>query len=450
MSKLSNYNFFIKHENKTVCFNAISRFVFALNEKEFAFLQNALLHLDQFEVDYPSYFAFLKSKYFIADDNLNEYNYIRYRHKQDIFLDNQYRVIINPTLECNFNCWYCYEEHPKGHMSPETMKRVLNHFSLHCSRKEISALDLSWFGGEPLLYFDEVVYPISKEAKLLMEKNHLNFSNHATTNGYLITPSMIEKFNEIDLTSFQITIDGNKNMHDKIRCEKGKPSFEKIMENICRICESNKAAHVLLRINYTDQTIENMDDILSYIPQQIKQQVSIGFHRVWQTVSEHHSSEKKEILVERINDAVSKGFACSYPESFSPQFISCYADRFWHSEINYDGSVYKCTMDYSQKPHGRLLEDGAIEWDRPVVSNLYGQASFDNEMCMNCKLLPICLGPCSRKFSENNNCPSCLRELCNMRNSEIGVKNIILNHYKYLLTKSQNNEFQDHVLSASI
>ena len=45
----------------------------------------------------------------------------------------------------------------------------------------------------------------------------MHFSNSITTNGYLIDDDMIEKFKEIKLNSFQITLDGYQDVHDKIR-----------------------------------------------------------------------------------------------------------------------------------------------------------------------------------------------------------------------------------------
>ena len=78
--------------------------------------------------------------------------------------------------------------------------------------------DLSWFGGEPLMYFEEVVYPIS--SYLLKRSNEcgITFSNSITTNGFLLNPSMIKKCVEINLNHYQITLDGNRDMYI---CRKG-------------------------------------------------------------------------------------------------------------------------------------------------------------------------------------------------------------------------------------
>jgi uncharacterized protein len=443
MDKISKYNFFIQNNNQIICFNGISRFIFSLNKEEYEFLKKSLENLDDFNKKYPSYYALLKKNFFIVDDDLSEYDYIRYLNRLAVFSNNSYRITINPTLECNFKCWYCYETHPQGFMSDRIKSGIINHIEYVGNNKLVKGLDLTWFGGEPLLYFDKIVFPISLKAKKVFEKNNLNFSNHATTNAYLIDEKMIKKFNQINLNSFQVTIDGIKEEHNKIRNENGKPSFDRIMENINMLCKNNKNAYILLRINYTDKTLSNISSLLDYIPLSLNRQINLGFHRVWQTIDKINTSSNdaaKENLTKIIDQAIQKGFMCSYPESFPERYVRCYADRYWHTEINYDGNVYKCTMDYNKKPHGKLLENGTIEWDKSRIAQMYSQATFENEMCKNCKMLPVCLGPCSRKIVEENNCGECLGSLCNMKNSEIGYEKLILDHYNYLKKQYENNQ----------
>ena len=70
------------------------------------------------------------------------------------------------------------------------------------------------------MYFQEVVYPISKKVQEICANNNVAFRNTITTNGYLVKSSMIEKLKEIQLTSFQITLDGGKRFHNKTRFSK--------------------------------------------------------------------------------------------------------------------------------------------------------------------------------------------------------------------------------------
>lgn len=62
-----------------------------------------------------SAFGLLTETEFLLDETINEYE-----RAENIF--EQYRkdnrkilhLIILPTEDCNFRCWYCYEEHNKG------------------------------------------------------------------------------------------------------------------------------------------------------------------------------------------------------------------------------------------------------------------------------------------------------------------------------------------------
>lgn len=49
----------------------------------------------------------------IVEDNINEWENANsiYEASQK---DNVYRLTVNPTLNCNFRCWYCYETHHHG------------------------------------------------------------------------------------------------------------------------------------------------------------------------------------------------------------------------------------------------------------------------------------------------------------------------------------------------
>ena len=41
-----------------------------------------------------------------------------------------------------------------------------------------------------------------------------------------------------------------------------------------------------------------------------------------------------------------------------------------------------------------LNQDGSITWKDKLLSELFAHSTFDNERCLKCKSLPICMGPC--------------------------------------------------------
>ena len=298
--------------------------------------------------------------------------------------------------ECNFNCWYCYENHPQGRMSRNTMTAVVNYVKTLIKNKSIHHLNLDWFGGEPLLYFDEVMYPLAKEIKQIWFENNMALSGMITTNGLLINKDRCEKFQEISLNSFQITLDGDEQTHNRIRCDKNKNgSFQIIVDNINLLSEYPNVS-ILLRINYTEKTLLNINNIVNFFSEKAKNKIEIFFQQVWQ------DAQKKRISAKRNEQYFKdKGFRVNTYE-LNTSYHACYADVYQQAVINFDGKVFKCTArDFNNtNPDGWLQEDGNIQWDMPKLSKRFSKATFENEHCTVCNLLPVCAGPCSQKMME--------------------------------------------------
>ena len=242
--KFSNYNHFIEYNDKVICYNAISGAMLTISLEQYIMYNDLKNDLKLLRNCMEEIFGVFVKYRFIISNEIDEISILKFRNRKEIFLNNVYKLTINPTTDCNFKCWYCYEKHTKCKMSNKVITNIIKHIDFLSLNHRISGLNLSWFGGEPLLYFEEIVYPLSVELKKIMMKNNmLTFTNSITTNGYLINENVIEKLDEINLWHFQITLDGNENNHNKNRNVNGKPTFMKIIENInvlCQLLESGK------------------------------------------------------------------------------------------------------------------------------------------------------------------------------------------------------------------
>lgn len=68
------------------------------------------------------------------------------------------------------------------------------------------------------------------------------------------------------------------------------------------------------------------------------------------------------------------------------------------SKFNFNGNVVKCTACndlYEKSPKGILKENGIIEWSDSFDAKCH-ERSFENEKCLNCNKLPVCMGVCPR------------------------------------------------------
>ncbi len=432
--KESKYNISVKHENRMLFFNAITGNVLSFSENEFENIKALLIDIDFLKGKYPSLFKYLLNNGYIINDGVNEIDIIKFRNNLSVYLDKEYRLILNPTLECNFNCWYCYEKHEKGIMSKKTINKIKKHVNLLIDNKQIDSLHLDWFGGEPLLYFDEIIYPMATYFKKVSIRKKIGFRSTITTNGYLITPEMIHKFKEMNFNFFQITIDGDKELHDKIRRHYNTPTYETIINNVIMICKEMNDVEVVLRLNYTDKTKKtDFTKDLEIIPLEYRNKISIDFQRVWQTF------EKKEVRNQwkidfsarvRRMGFLYKGLGHIYPN----KGITCYVDKINHLEINYDGKVYKCTgRGYDEKYMvAELLQSGELVWNENELSKRFSNATFENEMCIQCKSLPLCMGPCSQKILEVNT-NNDLENSCTLKLSEYEIEDYIIDCFESLM-----------------
>lgn len=73
-----------------------------------------------------------------------------------------------------------------------------------------------FFCGEPLPYFDRIVIDFINGATQLCHIKGITLSIHFTTNAFLLTGTILAQLKGPD-TSFHITIDGNRHIHETIR-----------------------------------------------------------------------------------------------------------------------------------------------------------------------------------------------------------------------------------------
>ena len=338
---------------------------------------------------------------FIVEDNVDEIEAVKKLSEKEDFRKDVFMLIVNPTLNCNFSCWYCYEQkNIVSEMKETTLSSLKSLIDNICDKYE--TLHLSFFGGEPLLKFSKIVKPLMDYAEKVCDETQCNLYFSFTTNGSIITSQMIEYFVGKNIL-FQITVDGGKTTHDNTRGFKnGKGSYDIILKNVCNLLKHHH--RVILRINYTDKNINAVgniiDDIIPNISDSEKDYLQIALHQVWQNsnidLSKIVSNQKAKLL--------SAGFDVSLP-LFDNVRNSCYGDKVNSVVVNYNGDLFKCTaVDFiNTKREGYLDKDGKLVWEDDSL-NKRMRIKFTNKPCLNCRILPICNGACSQKhfYSEGH------------------------------------------------
>ena len=290
----------------------------------------------------------------------------------------------------------------------ESMRRValqnMDEEQFRSAQEGMNASDKEYWSEQARLN------PLNTYAKVLCRDRGIRFSSSATTNGYLINETVARQLQELCINHFQITLDGGRAHHDRTRVAKEGSSFDTILHNVNLICRENPEAEVLLRFNY---------EAGNFLPEQIARQVAerIGethrkrirfiFRKVWQADDVPDVKEKVQELIRLLGE---EGFDYAYGYELVTDYTPCYAARKHSIVITPDGLVGKCTArsDFAQYAAGRLDEDGRIVWKEAGASlnDIYATPLFENEMCLSCKKLPLCIGMCPKIISPEGKMPS--------------------------------------------
>lgn len=157
--KLSVFNSILIINGKhTLLYNSFSgKFVVVRNQ----LLNFSDLLTDRFSCNFPYLHKQLLDAGIIINTDIDEVALLKERINDADNNKNEYILHINPTLDCNFRCWYCYENHiPNSKMSPEVLNSTLAYIHSILKRPSIKSFELGFFGGEPLFYFNNTAKEI--------------------------------------------------------------------------------------------------------------------------------------------------------------------------------------------------------------------------------------------------------------------------------------------------
>jgi uncharacterized protein len=425
--KQSNYNYLIRKDQSVYCFNGISKFFFKIPIEQQNNVETILKFPNDYEEKLPSFYKLLTDGNFIIDDNHDELSVIRRAYQKATNEGRSFMLTILPTIGCNFNCWYCVQDHRPVMMSNEIVEKVKKHIDFVLENENIDNLHIEWFGGEPFIGFKSVIRPISYYALEQCKKHGVSFTNTATTNGFLISELIAKELNLLKFEMFQITLDGEREHHDRTRVANGVSSFDKILYNINLICKYVDESRIMLRINYDNQNLDVdriFDQLNRAIPQKNRNKIDLLFRKVWQVESVENAEEKIMSLISRLEEIDFRFYGQS---DLVLNNIPCYASNKKMRLISPNGTINKCTAreNFEDSPLGKLNDDGTIAWiDNLPVDEIYAKPLFENDMCLSCKYLPLCMGPCPRDIDVKNT--DTYKAYCKNRSNDIKTEDSIL------------------------
>jgi uncharacterized protein len=287
-----------------------------------------------------------------------------------------------PTEACNFRCAYCFETNTSGRMSHGTVAGLKQWLTTRVP--ELEMLTVNWYGGEPLLAAD-IVEELQEHINTLLDRHpDVDFHAAMTTNGYLLRPGLLRKLVSLGVTSYQVTLDGPSEHHDRTRAlAGGQGTFDRILRNLLGARDLNEQFCVIVRIHVHRNNRATMPGFLASLARSFSE--DDRFLLVLRPVSRlgGRGNACDEVLtVEEASESVEQ--YRSLARSLGLRLLAgnclqgpCYAALPYMWVVRADGTLAKCTVVLSHPANvlGRLRDDGQVEVDvnrlRPWLRGLF-------------------------------------------------------------------------------
>jgi uncharacterized protein len=340
----------------------------------------------------------LRHGQFVVESDSQEFDLLKFRHRDTRFDLSALGLVIAPTMACNMACGYCYEANKTGRMTPRLVEGLIAFIEKRAPG--LKSLQVSWYGGEPLLALD--IMEDLTEAIFDLEREH-GFKydcGGVISNGYLLDREAVRRLVQMRAGHVQVTLDGPARSHNQKRpLKNGKDSFNTIVENIAQACEK---ISVGIRVNidksYNRGVVEELLDELESAG--LKNRVGVYFGllepatAVCANISENCYETKAFSLteIEYYKLLLDRGFFIQkLPQ---PIVTFCLAQIKQSFLIDPEGEMYRC-FNYSgdkAKSMGNIAQE--VNYAHPEFTRLFSFDPFEEEACRSCDVLPICMGGC--------------------------------------------------------
>lgn len=326
----------------------------------------------------PSGVARLKPGHLAEDGRLTAAadDYLSRSGLRRIPVHTVYGLTVLTSTDCNLGCGYCFQntaQDPTGGFRPprlrharltsETIQSVLDFVEARMAEVSIERLDVTLFGGEPLLN------PRGCRELLARAADYGLANATMVSNGTLLTPRVGAQLAELGLRTVQITFDGDREQHDAIRAQhSGEGTFDTIVNNIALVSRSAPSIRWTLRINISHHSQVGMEQLLDRLAAEIDPARCVVYLAQVGDLGLGYANEmdRTGTLADRFVDwyrqAIALGFRVPRPHARKPCQACSYENGRYGAVASADGTLSSC-WETAGKPEWQVgtVEDGYLE-----------------------------------------------------------------------------------------
>ena len=399
----SKYAFFIPVEKNYLIYSSLNGFLANCTDDSYIKILENIIQTERIEFDENnSFLGVLLSKGILIEEGYNEKVLTDSLYEKEISQNRTLQLMLFVTLNCNFRCVYCAQKHENKIMKTEIYDRIFIFIKNSIASHQFDNVKLSFFGGEPLLRYDDIVHFLSKVMSWARE-NNVDVTSSMTTNGYLLTPDKFEQLIALNCNGYQITIDGTANSHNHTRIlANGDQTWEQIIENLLYANSTKHKFSITVRTNYNSDVLSDLEEFYKFIGKTFDKRFSVYYETIKRQGGENDSN--LDVLDDisgtiggiKISNMLKEN---NIPSSnslhrTSPANLVCYATKPNFFSIDYDGTIKKCSHHLSLPENniGYLNENGDMIIDQKKHALWISNYSNQMKYCNDCKILPLCYG----------------------------------------------------------
>lgn len=398
--KPSQFNCFMtKEDGEILLYNTRTCSLYKITSDYSETIEKQLISktINENEITFP---VLIKDGFFVP--NHSDEVAILMKTFNDYYNNTELTIMILPTHKCNCRCVYCYEDFNGEVMTSKTQENIIAFVKQRM--RNCTSLHVSWFGGEPLVAMD-VIRNLSLSFIEICKSEKKRYSADITTNGTLLNIDTFRELQKLRVITFQITVDGTKEIHDMQRplVNNDSSSYDLIVKNLLKLKTEVKSYgfRVYLRINLTKKTFLKIEDFIWEMDKMFgndsRFQMSFDLAQDWGGVriesfkdSILTNDDEIENLYEQIKNVV-KSTTLSTTDGYEEMSIAagCYVSQNNYFTIDSSGRITKCAQEtrYNISSIGDLSNS--------IVIDDFEIAKWDSlnrieipDKCKKCFLLP--------------------------------------------------------------
>ncbi|MFJ3921838.1 radical SAM protein [Streptomyces sp. NPDC090022] len=338
----------------------------------------------------PGGVARLRDRHVTADGGLRPDAEARL-HESGLFTAGRisaYSLTVLTSTHCNLGCGYCFQNTAqdeaggsrpprigRSRLTSQTITEILGFTERQMAAVGLEKLRILLFGGEPLLNPRGCLELLERAAGIAPT------SAWMISNATLLTPSLARRLADLGLTSVQVTFDGDRADHDRIRIGRadGGATFDKIVGNIAKASEHTRIQWTL-RVNVSQETFHGVDTLIDRLAAALDPArctlyfARIGDVGVGYANSLLHTGELPDAFARWQRRALDLGFTVSRPGARKTCATCGHTDGRYGAVVSADGTLASC-WETAGKP----------DWEVGTVTDGYRPGAQTRDRWIGCQ-----------------------------------------------------------------